>query len=262
VNALAIECRLLEVSGQLDQALKLIAETVRSKPDIALQLANEGLQMALRNDRIDEGYELLKSVGDDQLDAESLLTLGLLSGSMAINAKGAEKRKAEYDRWEARLQSIEGDEGCSWRLVRAQRCLAEASTKAVGSQVRKQLIDQAEREYQEIERQRPRWNRGLALGGMIAIEQNRPTQAIELLRRAVQEGDNSINTSQMLIRMLLASNQFEQAEAETRRLMSGRESAAPILNLQIETATVKGDYRWKLHRELSPQIQETWVFGW
>lgn len=244
LDATLWKMRLLEAEGQIDQALSLARDAAAG--DLKLPLANEGLQIAVRNNRVQEGYELLKNVGEEKLDVAALIILGQMSGSVFLDTEGAEKRQADYARWESKLQAIEGEDGCSWRYVRAQKLLAEALTKTAGSQARKQLVDQAQREYSEIDRQRPRWGAAASLGGMLALELNQPQVAIDRFRRAIQEGDNNVTTSQRLIRLLLATGQFDQAEAESRRLMKGQEDSSQAMNLQMEMHSRKGDYRQTL----------------
>ncbi len=235
VTAATCAAYILEASGKYPEAVTELQNAIKNLPKSALTIAKAGARMAIRNKEIGQARDFFVNLNESLLDSEALMLLA----SIAETNGDAE----DFKRWEAALKRLEGEQGANWRYLAATKALQEAAQKQPGTGSRKQLVKQAEEHYREIARMRPRWGMGTSLGASIAVENGSLPQAIDLFRRAINDGDGRPSTTMSLIRALFAANRLDEAEKESKRLMLNSDYQTPLTMIQIDLARGKGEFR-------------------
>ncbi len=244
VTAATCAAYILEASGKYTEALAELQNAIKNLPSSALTIAKAGARIAVRNKAMGQARDFLVNLNESLLDFESLMLLA----SIAETNGDTE----DFKRWEGALRRLEGDQGSTWRYLAAIGALKEADQKQPGTIARKQLVSRAESYYGEIARARPRWGQASSLGARIAAENGLLQEAVDLYRRAIRDGDARPAVKIELIKSLIATNRFDEAERESRDLLTLGEYQTPVNLLQIDMAREKGEYRKAL--EIARQV--------
>lgn len=237
-NAIIAEIAIAEATGDIDGALRVARERIIASSRDGLRIAKVAAAYASAHKKNAAAYEILKLVPEESWDTDALMMaarLGMLNESSA----GANIGEPDMQRWEDRLRKLEGEEGCNWRYLAAQRLIRDLAH----SSNRAETLDKAEQYFNDIDRIRPRWGMGAALGGQIASLRGDRETAVALLRRAIQDGDTQASTVLLLVTELTALAQFDQAEQELKRLAHVPESILPTSMWEVALAQKRGDLR-------------------
>ncbi len=225
--------------GEIQEAITEIKSAIQRFPDQQLRLAKSGADLVLRNKQFNQAYALLRSIPEEKLDTDALMSLANLAN--LVQAEGSQSGldiTQDLSRWIDRLKAIEGDEGTHWRYLTAQQLLLKSKT---ASNPQEQL-NEATRLFNEIDARRPHWGAAAALGGQIAAQKGFSNDAIALLRRAIRDGDRQLNTVWLLVSELKATNHLEEAEQELQRMGSVSASFLPMSAMLVDLAQGRGDF--------------------
>ncbi|MGN6544259.1 MAG: hypothetical protein ACTHK7_04365 [Aureliella sp.] len=237
-NAIIAEAVIAQAGDDIDGALRILREGIASTPDEALPLAKAAASMAAENKHPKAAYELLKLVPEESWDVDALMMASRL-GLSSDSPDELSIAPADLQRWEQKLRGLEGENGCNWRYLEAKRLIDSIARNSN----RDELLNKAEIYYNQIDRIRPRWGMGAALGGQIAAIKGDREKAVTLLRRALQDGDTQVSTVLLLVSELTALDRLDEAERELKRLSNISESVVPTSMLEIALAQRKGDLK-------------------
>lgn len=249
VLVLEVRARVLAQQDLPLEAVELLRQAANSGSPDRLRIIRFAASFLPSIGHPKEALELLRSLQPAEHDVHSLLQLGqLLMGAAAASAdaSGPVAAKGSVSKVESELQQIEqllrereGSEGTHWRLLAAQRLLIAENAE---SGRRRQRLAQAATLHAEIISRRPRWARGLALGGRIAAEQGDHRKAVGWLRRAIAEGDKDAGTVLLLVKQLNRLGDVAAAEQELQRLESLMDSVGQVSALAVGLALGQGKY--------------------
>lgn len=250
VLVLETVARLMAQRGAVDDAVQKLREFAAAHPEHRLRTTKSAVTLLDSVGRRSEATELLRQLEPQERDISILMQLGiwlLETDSRAPAGETSEKgavRFAELQEIERQLRKLEGEEGTYWRWIAANRLLHQAA----GNSQPSSLLSQAALLQAEIAARRPRWSRGLTLGGRIAIAQGNPQQAVELFRRAISEGDQEVDTVLLLVRQLNRLGDGAAAEQELGRLEHLPDSTGQIAAMSVELALGNGNYTRAVER--------------
>jgi tetratricopeptide (TPR) repeat protein len=250
---------ILALTDKIDEAISILVAASEKQPENRLVLLQTAANTLLRQERTLEAYEILRTVPDEELDTQTLMTLAGMSNLLKSNKTQAIDLASDLARWTARLKEIEGPDGTHWRYLAAEALLIESATSA-RSQT---LLNEATKIFGEIDARRPRWGRGAVLGARIAEQKGFRDEAVTLYRRAIRDGDRQISTNLGLVRLLISLNRMDLAEQQLERIQSTTGSEMPTLVL-ADILQRKGDFKRaiSLAREFTqqkPDDDKSWL---
>ncbi|WP_164101194.1 tetratricopeptide repeat protein [Candidatus Laterigemmans baculatus] len=245
---LETEARLSVLRGTVDKTLEKFEAYAASHPEEQPRVVKLSAELLKSSGQRSQAVELLRSLGPEARDIETLVRLGELllelEATSPASTAGESERLAELREVEEELRATEGEEGTHWRWLAANRLLRQAAGRSSASP----LLAKAVRLQGEIVARRPRWARGIALGGRIAAIEGKPAQAVELLRRAIAEGDRDVGTVLLLVQQLNRSGEVAAAEQELARLEPLSDSFGAIAAMTVGLAVDKGQFELALDR--------------
>jgi len=246
-----VRARMAIMQGKPDEAVTRIRDAAASATTDRPRVVRQAAQFLESIGRRGDAIELLSAIPADQQDPEMLLQLGdLLLASREPSPDDPATAKvdvaAQLDQVQSRLRELEGDEGTRWRWLAAMRTL-QAASGAKPAEMR-EAVTKASILQTEITSRRPRWSRGLTLGGRIAAAQGNARQAVDLLRRGIAEGDKEPTTVVLLASQLNRLGDAAAAEQELGRLSNLTDSVGQISALAVGLALGQGKFDNALER--------------
>ena len=238
-------------NDRVEEGVELLITAAKDVPEKQLEFLSLASDQLLRMEKAKEAYRLLSSLPDEKLKVETIMSLAAISN--LLNAQDKKDIQQDLSRWVKKLKTLEGPDGTHWRYLEAEALLLEA----VESSNARELLTEATNLFNEIERIRPRWGRGSALGARIASLKGFSGEAVTLYRRAIRDGDRQVSTSMGLVNELVSLRRVDQAEGVLLQMQELSGSTQHTFAL-AEIFEKKGDYRRaiKLARRHSRQKPE------
>ena len=248
-----VASRLYAGRKDYDRARRVLREGLTALPageHTALRLALA--QVALLEGKLDEASRELAPLaesGTPNLAAtRQLAELALDDGDLQA-----------AQRWEQRLQEMEGPDGTYWRYVRARRLLHGLS------RTRDPRFQEAEQLQGELLQRRPSWPTVHTLQGSLAEVRGQTEQAIEAYQTAIRQGEQRLSVYERLVSLLYRQGRFAEADDCLARLSEQIPASESLSPLAISVATGMKDVGRaqalaKQAVDRRPQDPMTWVW--
>ena len=245
-----VKASVAAIEGRFVDAAVLLVTRSRDDEENATQLLNQAAEYAVSGNHPELAYRAILAVPADQRDVPLLrklasLARGLPSDSAVLKRDGETVTPVQLStRWENALRSVEGENGTYWRFARASTLVVQVYQNPNEKTTNAARLEEVEKLTKEIRARRPAWGPGIALGGWLAALRGETEEAVSLLRRGIDAGDQRIQSRMLLVEQLNKLARFEEAEAELQ-LAGQSVGAAPesVPQLAVELAQRQGDYR-------------------
>lgn len=246
VNLELVKARVCFVKKDKEGALAILQNAMKTMPDQSLAFAKVAAQIEIRENRIDQAFELLSAMPDKILDFDAMVILAGIADSLRIsNPEKVTQLSSRFEGWIDSLKKSEGLDGTTWRYLAAERLVARFALERNN----RQLLDEALTYYKEIDARRPHWGIASALGGKIASlrseldrQVSASEEAIALWRRAIRDGDIRVSTVMDLVRELNLLQRPEEANAEFQRISSLSDSLVDVSRMAVSSALERGNF--------------------
>lgn len=129
---------------------------------------------------------------------------------------------------EKELRKVEGEDGTEWRYVRAKRLLTVTSTK------RESDLSEVVEIVGHLDRKRPLWSSTYLIQGVLAERQRNPTRAIQHFTRALQLGEQELDTYERLADLLYRQGMLAEASSLIERLGERTNRSKRLSRLAID----------------------------
>ena len=137
----------------------------------------------------------------------------------------------ELEKWEAKLEELEGPNGSTWRYFRAQRLLLSAKS------IKDPVFEQAAELAAEVVGQRPTWNRAQTLAAMVADQRGEADKAIEGYETAIKLGERRLVAYERLVALLMQQGRKAEADKYLSQLGNYVDVSERLSNLAFLSAS-------------------------
>ncbi len=248
--------------GQLQSAIEYLVEQADRDPVRRVELLRTAALYAANANDLERAYELLSSIPSEQRSIELLFLISKIAAELSPDSKvfleTDEKTPQELvSSWENKLKEREGESGTHWKLLRANRLIAELR---VGPNQEK--LTDLRQLTEEILSVRPNWGEAISLQGWIlALEadarlrdpksllssraqaESLRHKAVDQLRRGISAGDRQIRTRMLLFQLLVSLGETPEAERELELAISSTNAELdPGSTTRISLANRQGQF--------------------
>lgn len=228
LRAKRLRVAVLSSRGELDQADEVLRQAldeapVEERPSLTYQLA----QVHLRSGDLEEARHFMTRLADENPQNVPLIEQAI---RMALDVRDF----AEVERWEARLQELEGLSGTLWRYYQAERLLSQAESRADAR------FERAKSVADELRDLRESWPPVYLLLGQIAEVEGSVREAIEHYERAIYLGEGRVTCYERLIRLMYQTRRFAEAEQYLTRLRDLISNDSQLAEVAISMLAERG----------------------
>ena len=100
--------------------------------------------------------------------------------------------------WKTKLKAMEGETGTWWKLLEATWLIDQLHNDPAAVSQDDPRLTKIKTLVSQLKTSRPYWNKVMSLEGAIFAAEQKPSQAIEHLKRAIASGDNRMQTHRLL----------------------------------------------------------------
>lgn len=232
--------------GNFSQSFERISKLARENPGSQAAMYRMAAKYALNGNDIDSAYQALTSIPESERTYSTLFLLSTISESLAPDSrivKAADKSPQDLAKqWRDELEAIEGEQGTFWRYLDTQKKIRELEKLGYRPNPNDPDLLQAKADARNIVTRRPQWGNALTLNAMLAVIEGKDDEAIELFRRGIASGDTRRSTRQLLIKLLVANNRFDEARQVILRSQWMPDQATDKSVPLIELAQREGNF--------------------
>ena len=218
IETLTIGASLEAAQGNPLKAARMLQEFAKQSQDSseAERVLKLSAEYALSGGDRELAYQILESSPVHKLS--SLFTLCKIANNLSPESsivKNSNKTvEALQSHWYQKLRDAEGESGTLWRFIDAKVKVVNLLSRSNQIKPDDAELVEARTLVDQIIEHRPRWGAGISLEGWLYAAEGKPEAAVERIRMGITAGDLTLQSRDLLIKLLLKLDRVDEAEVE------------------------------------------------